>query len=431
MNHSFPWACIRALVLLIVLALPSAYANEKFSLKACLELALREHPSIKAASGTVAASQGQTAQAASPYYPHVRASTGYSESHALGALGESVTKSYAATLSVDQLLYDFGRTGNPLDAAQANLRASESEQERTVQDVVLGVKQAYYALLQAEKLMIVAQKSLEQAESHLKQAEAFFRAGSKPRFDVTRAEVEVNNSRLGVINAKNDVRLGRITLNNAMGTDPAAPVTVEDILFAKVDVPILEQALVEAGRNRPELRKAEAGIEAAQARIKAEQSNYLPNISANGSYSLATGKAEMGMAKGDIGNSWNAGVTLTLPLFEGGLTRGRVGEARANLIALEAQRESLKQSILFEVNRAYADLENAAARMDVMEVSLKKARENLDIAQGRYQAGVGPYIEVTDAQVSAVKAETDHVQAQYDYLLAMAKLEKATGSMKR
>jgi outer membrane protein len=117
-----------------------------------------------------------------------------------------------------------------------------------------------------------------------------------------------------------------------------------------------------------------------------------------------------------------------LPLFEGGLTRGKVGEARANQLIVEAQRDTLRQSVLIELSQAYADMESARVRIDVMESSLQKARENLSIAQGRYEAGVGPYIEITDAQVSAVNAETDHVQALYDYQLAVARLLKATGA---
>jgi outer membrane protein TolC len=87
----------------------------------------------------------------------------------------------------------------------------------------------------------------------------------------------------------------------------------------------------------------------------------------------------------------------------------------------------LRQSILLEVNQAYADLESASARIGVMESSLKKAKENFELAEGRYQAGVGLSLEVTDAQVAAVKAETDHVQALYDYQLAAARLMKAMG----
>jgi outer membrane protein TolC len=189
---------------------------------------------------------------------------------------------------------------------------------------------------------------------------------------------------------------------------------------------------IDALTNRPDMRKTETDIEAAKSRVRAEKSYYLPTLSANAAYNWATGSSEAGpflgtMFKGDVQNSWNAGIMLSLPLFQGGLTKGRVSEARANLLALEAQRDMMKQSILLEVNQAFADLESASARVDVMEKTLQKARENLDIAQGRYKAGVGPYIEITDAQLSSVNSETDHIKALYDYHLAIAQLLKAMG----
>lgn len=411
----------------------TAHAETKLALRDCIDIALRNQPAIRAAQESLSAGRGRVTQARSPYFPQVTASTGYSESHAAGgAFGESVTKSYATTLSLNQLIYDFGRTGNALDAAQAGLRSTEWDMDRVVQEVVMNVKQAYYGLLKAEKLLTVAQKTRDQAESHLKQAQAFFKAGSKPRFDVTQAEVEVNSAKLDVINAENNLRLSKIALNNAMGVPHGAAIEIEDVLGAPVEAPTLDQAQADALKNRPELLRAEADIQSAEARVKAARSDYLPTISANGSYSWTHGTTDIGTFEGvpligNIGNSWNAGVTLSVPLFEGWMTRGKVSEAQANLLVLEAQRDSQKQSILLEVNQAYADLESASARVNVMESSLQKARENLDLAQGRYKAGIGPYIEVTDAQVAEVKAETDHVQALYDYQLAVARLFKAMG----
>jgi TolC family type I secretion outer membrane protein len=375
-------------------------------------------------------------QATSPYLPQVTASTGYSENHALGgAFGDTITKSYTTTLSVNQVLYDFGKTGNALDSARFGTQSAEKDIDRVVQDAVLNVKQAYYALLQAKKLVTVAQKTLEQTESHLKQAEAFFRAGSKPRFDVTRAEVDVNNAKLGLINAENTVRLNTISLYNAMGLDPVRDVEIEDVLSQPTAVPSLDEAQTAALKNRPEMLKAQADIEAAQARVKTERSGYLPTLSANGAYNWVHGTTSLSLApqfgggqiRADVQDSWNAGVMLSMPLFEGGLTKGRVSEARANKLTLEAQRNSLRQSILLEVNQAYADLESATARISVMESSLKSARESIDLAEGRYRAGVGPSLEVTDAQVAGAKAETDYVQALYDYQLAAARLAKAMG----
>jgi outer membrane protein len=425
---------VPVIICLLLSMLSPVFAGTTLTLRNCIDNALANHPSIRAAREALIAGQGRVMQVRSPYLPQVTASTGYSESHALGgAFGDTITKSYTTTLSVNQVLYDFGKTGNALDAARFGTQSAEMDVDRVVQEVVLNVKKAYFALLQAKKMVSVAQRTLGQTESHLKQAEAFFRAGSKPRFDVTRAEVDVNNARLGLINAENSVRLNTITLYNAMGLDPAPDVEIEDVLSQPVTVLSLDQAQKEALQSRPEMLKTDSDIDAARSQVKTAQANYLPTLSANGAYNWTHGNTQMGSfngisLEGNLQDSWNAGVMLSLPLFEGGLTRGRVSEARANEHSLEAQRDALRQSILLEVNQAYADLESGKARIAVMESSLKSAQESLDLAEGRYRAGVGPYIEVTDAQVAAAKAETDYVQALYDYQLAAARLAKAIGA---
>jgi outer membrane protein len=434
--HKYVWSAliVSAILSSPVIALDHGLTAERLSLKECIDTALKSQPMIRTARENVRAGQGRETQAASPYFPQLTASTGYSESHAPlgGAFGDSTTKSYTTSLSMNQTLYDFGKTGNAYDAARLGTLSLERDAERISHEVVLNVKQSYYALLAAKKLVEVAQKTVEQTESHLKQAEAFFRSGSKPRYDVTRSEVEVNNAKLGLINAKNGVRIRTIALNNAMGIDPGRSTDIVEALPEVPALPTLEQAQLDAFQDRPDMKRMEADIAAARARMTAEQANYLPTLSANAAYNWANGSTEMGpflgtMFKGDVQNSWNAGIMLTLPLFQGGLTKGRIAEARANLLALEAQRDGVKQSILLEVNQAFADLESAAARVDVMEKTLQKARENLDISQGRYKAGVGPYIEVTDAQLSSVNSETDRIKALYDYHLAIAQLLKAMG----
>ena len=200
---------------------------------------------------------------------------------------------------MSQRIYDFGKTGNAVKAAEWDGRSLEQDRDRVIQEVILNVKQAYFGLLQAQKLVLIEQKRVEQAESHLKQAQAFFRAGSKPRFDVTRTEVELNNANLGLITAKNNVRIKTITLNNAMGIDPGQATTLMKQLFPPAEnMPTLEQAQADALKNRAEMLKAEADIEASKARVHAERANYLPTLSASGSYNWATGNVGDGKFEG-------------------------------------------------------------------------------------------------------------------------------------
>ncbi|MFH2063581.1 MAG: TolC family protein [Pseudomonadota bacterium] len=416
------------LIQMFVLSVPPGMAEDKRSLGDCIDTALKNHPSMRIAASGVEAGKGREQQAVSRYLPQVTASTGYSEERQDGgAFGDTVTKTYHTSLSLNQTIYDFGRTGSAYDSARLNTQSAELDAERMKQDVILNVKQAYFDLLKAGRLVHLARKTREQAENHLKQAQAFYRAGSKPIFDVTRAEVEVNSARLDLINAGNRKRIGCMALNNAMGVDPEGPIEIEDSLETWPAVPSLEKVKAEALANRPDLRKAGSDIAAAEARVRTEKADYLPVLALNGSYNWINGNTEMGILEGDIGNSWNAGIALSVPLYEGGLTNGRVNEAKSDLQLIEAQQDMLRQTILIEICQYYADMESAAVRIKVMESSLQKALENFAIAQGRYEEGVGPYIDVTDAQVSSVKAETDHVQSLYDFQLAAAKLLHAMG----
>jgi outer membrane protein TolC len=124
---------------------------------------------------------------------------------------------------------------------------------------------------------------------------------------------------------------------------------------------------------------------------------------------------------------WSAGVALTFPIFSGFLTKNQVEEAKANFSAAKANEETLRQSILLDVQQAYLNLLVAEESISNTELTVKQATENLEIANGRYAAGVGNPIEVSDAEVSLAVAKLAYNQALYDYKVAQASIEKAMG----
>jgi outer membrane protein len=120
-------------------------------------------------------------------------------------------------------------------------------------------------------------------------------------------------------------------------------------------------------------------------------------------------------------------VTLTFPLFDDILTTAQLGEARADVRRVEAQGENLRQQVALEVRQSLLNVREAEERIHISEQTLVQAQENLDLAEGRYSAGVGNIIELTDAQVSLTSARAKNVQALYSYKTALAELEKAIG----
>ena len=121
-------------------------------------------------------------------------------------------------------------------------------------------------------------------------------------------------------------------------------------------------------------------------------------------------------------------MALTIPLFSGFLTSHQVAEARSNLYVLKANEESLRQQILLDVRQAYLNLQAAEASISTADLASKQAKENLDLANGRYTAGVGSPIEVSDAFATYVTAQATYTGALYFYKIAQASIERAMGA---
>jgi outer membrane protein TolC len=193
----------------------------------------------------------------------------------------------------------------------------------------------------------------------------------------------------------------------------------ENISFSKYEI-IFKDALENAYKNRPDFQSVIAKKLASEKSIELAKTGYYPVLSGNASYDWSgeTFPLEHG---------WIVGATLSFPIFSGFLTKYQVEEAKANLNVLKANKESLKQTIFLEVQEAYLTLRAAEDAIPTAKLGVEQAQENLDIANGRYAAGVGNPIEVTDAEVGLANARTSYIQALYVDKVAQASLEKAMG----
>ena len=396
------------------------------SLEEAVALALRQHPSIRAAEAGYVAVEARIPQAQSGFFPRADGTFSSQRSRSGGGTSlsggsSSTTTAHTAQLQLTQKLWDFGKTGALVDEARANATVSQEEVDRVKNLVVLNVKTAYYGLLQSQRLVKVAQASLARAELNLRSARGFFEVGTKPKSDVTKAEVEVATARLNMIRATNSVRIAETTLNNALGLPAEATVQVQDILSFEGVTFDLGQLREEAFRSRPELRQARARVTAAQAQLRGARNAFFPDLNGVGSVSRS----------GDEflpeDNNWSLSLTLSWNLFQGFLTQAKLRETRANAEATEKNLDTLALQVRLEVEQAWLALNEAEELIGATAKSVESARENLRLAQGRYDAGVGTILELTDAQVALTQAEVDQVQALADHKTARARLDNALG----
>jgi outer membrane protein len=403
--------------------------GETLDLQRCLAISRERHPSILAAAGILRAGDSRIGQARSGYYPQLSGAAGYSRTDPIstssglgGTIGGVVYDSYSSTLSLNQNLYDFGKISTQVKVQELNRDSFGSDLENVRAQVNFAVKQAYYGLLQAKKNRDVGREVVGQFQHHLDQARAFFETGTKPKFDVTKAEVDLSNARLNLLRAENAFRLAQVALNNAIGLPEAPEYEVaEQLSFQRVEVD-LEETVKKAYDRRPDLQSVLMKKRSQEQSIELARKGYYPSISGNASYGWGGSGGYFPLDQG-----WSFGAQLNVPLFSGYLTRYQVEEAMANLEVLAANEALLRQTIYQDVRQAWLNMREAADRSVVAELSVRQATENRELADGRYASGVGNPIEVTDALVAASNAKTAHISALYDYEVAQASLEKAAG----
>ena len=394
-------------------------AGETLDLQRCIAIAMEKHPGIQAATGTIRAGESRIGQARSGYYPQLNGSAGYART-APTTSAASAYDSYSSNVSLSQNLYDFGKTATQVKIQELNRDSSSSDLDNIRTQVSFGVKQAYFGLLQTGRNRDVSREMVEQFRQHLDRAKAFFEVGTKPKFDVTKAEVDLSNAKLNLIKTENAFRLARVALNNAMGLPEAPDYEVADQLSPQRVEIELNEILRKAYDRRPDLKAIAVKRKSLEQSIEFARKGYYPSVTGNAGYGWGGGGFP-------LDQGWNVGAQVNVPLFSGFSTKYQVAEAQANLEVLAANEGLLRQTIAQDVKQAWLNLREAADRGVAAELIVRQAAENLELANGRYASGVGSPIEVTDALVAASNAKTSQISALYDYKLAQASLEKAAG----
>jgi TolC family type I secretion outer membrane protein len=406
--------------------------GQVLSLPAAIDLALRLNPALRSGEEARRAAQARVPQAQSGYYPRLDLTGSLSSSKVFSSSTDSTIRSDSSAFVVQgrQLLYDFGKTSALVEEARAGVRVSDAELERIREVVVLTVRQSYFTLLQFRRLVRVADAAVSRAELNLRSARGFFDVGTRPKSDVTRAEVEVANARVGQIRARNAVRLAETSLVTAIGLEAQRSIEVEDILEFEA-VPLDPAAfLAEALKSRPELSQARARLEAARAQLAGARAGFWPDFNLNGSYGASSGDALVGVggfAVPSFGESWSVSATLSWNLFQGFFTTGRIRETTALVEVARANYDAFELQVRLDVEQAYIALVESGERIAATGKAVESATENLRLSQGRYDAGVGTILDLTDSQLALTNAEADQVRALTDYKLAQAALDRAVG----
>jgi TolC family type I secretion outer membrane protein len=421
-------------------AATAAEAGGSLSLNQAIDLALKEHPAIKQSRETAAAARYNIGVARAAYLPQVNFVSNYYYGNAFSSAGRKpLTAATGGTVSsvssaatshyyfyqfqATQLLFDFGKTPGLIKESRASFGASEQDYAGSRQQVALDARTAYFGYLAAQRALKVQEETVRQNQSLLKQAQGFYQVGLKAKIDVTKAEANLYDAEANLIKAKNGVDLARVNLMTALGLKTWPFTQVEDVLEVKAQPQSLEALKTQARERRPELLKNRHQQNYNEAAVKVARAGYFPVFTSNAAY----GWQSLDQPFATQPSTWYVGAAMTFPLFEGLSTAYAVNQNKAQLRASQENYEVLRQNVSKEVEQTYLDVKSGWELIRASKKALEAARENLRLAWGRYQAGVGTIIEVTDAQVQFSQADLKFVQALYDYRVFEAKLDKAIG----
>lgn len=420
--------------LFLALAVAAAPAEAKapdtspLSLESALEMA-RANPQLAQAQASVLQAQGQIGIARSGFLPFATISgrAGGTASSLGAAPSSSLYATYGATVSINQTLWDFGRTLGAYLAARDQERAARAGLDATWNAVELNVRTAYYTVLATEALVAVADQTVASNQRQLDLARGQFEVGTRPRFDVTTAEVNFQQSLISQITAHDGVILTRINLSQAVGQDVSKRTLALPGVPSDIDLDVA-RLMAEALAARPDLRGAEFQISAADQNLSAAKSAWFPILGVSAGYNWNDSKYPVagGLPAPDA-NSWNLLGTLTWPVLSGGADLGRVDVQSGAVASAKASRDLLLLQVRTDVEQAVTGVNVARATREVARKLVTQAKENLELAEGRYQAGIGTIIDVTVSQTSYTSAQASEVKAAFDLASAWAQLQYAIG----
>ncbi len=433
------------------------------SLNDCISIALNHNPAIKNARYNYGISKSNVGVARSEFFPTVGVGTGYSYNTTSSSKINTDTNAYTVQATLNQLLWNFGRTNANIKMQKFYLIADEYNFYNTVRETTFNVKQKYYEVLAARATVLINKAYVQINERNYQRTKAYFDEGIKSKIDLVNAEVTLSDSKIQLVQAENSYKNSLVNLNNAMylvnapaysisGTevfnnvnDNVAPVdltkitkpsdkeisklpvnvkdakltssveTLELLTDYKVDeFPYsFEECMKMAYKNRADLKAYNSTLDAVKQNLLFVKRNYYPELSASAGY---------GFRNTNSTNSLNVGLNLSSSVNIMN-QKYKVDAAKYQVDIAQNSLNQLNQDIFFEVQNAYINMVELEKQIPLLAVKVRQTLENYELAEGRYYVGLGDYIQLQDAKVNYNNAQCSYIETIYKYNVARANLE--------
>ncbi len=436
-----------SLLLTMMLALPPSSRAEEggpaLSLGEAVRIALANNHALLSERDKLRASEAGVGEAVSAFLPRVNVSETFMRSdNPVAVFGAKLNQRgfTASDFAIDRLnnpspvndwglqvevikpLFDGGREFVGLKRARLGELSARMALERARMETVYEVAQAYWGVALAGRYVEAAELAKKSTEGHLKLAQALYGQGMVIGSEVLLAKVRLAEVDEMLITARDRLATAKAALNMALARPQDTPFTASDALEYREFNGSLSGLMAEALKRRPDLKGMDADVRGMDEGVRMARTDYLPSLDLIGRYNLDTRDLA-----GRGGDSYTIMGQVTWNIFDGFLTTNRVREAGAKRNALSHAYDGMREEALFEVRKAFYDLDAARQRIEVSSAAVSEGEESLRILKDRFRAGMARTIDVLDAETALTRARTNRAQALYDYNVALAALDLAVG----
>ncbi|MBP2655522.1 MAG: type secretion outer membrane protein, TolC family [Firmicutes bacterium] len=337
-----------------------------------------------------------------------------------------VYNAYQHQLKLTLPVYTGGKIENSINLAKHGSAAADLGTTSAKQQLTMDVTTSYFTVLQARNLEDVASQAVNDLNAHLKNVKNHYDAGTVSLSDVLQTQVRLANARNNLIKAQNSYKMARYKFNKVIGLSLHNEATLADKFSYKPYTPTVDDSIAVALKNRPEMAQANLKIAMANDKVKIADSGNKPTVALVGTETWTDTAPSTSKGK----NSWLVGVNVQFNIFDNGLTKTEIKQAKHEVTESQEQTRQLIDKVSLEVCQAYLSVQEAAERITNNQVAVHQSATDYKLAQERYEAGVGTNLDVIDAELAMIQAKTNYIQALYDYNTSRAQLDKAMGTIK-
>ena len=337
---------------------------------------------------------------------------------------------YNVRVQATQVIFAGGRVVSQIRAANFSRDSSYYAFRNAIDQVIATVKQQFYQILLNRALVGVQEESIKLLQSQLQDQQNRFEAGTVPRFNVLQAQVALSNQYPILITVQNDYRIAQLQLAKTLGLDfdPArgdgAPLeAVGELQYQPRSMP-LDMAIEVAKERRPFLKQQKANMLANAEQVRVARSGYFPQINATGGTEVRS--SAFSDSPRDVSNGYIFGATGSWAIWDWGATYGAVKQATAILRQAQITYDDAVRQIELEVQQAHSNVKQSAELVKATEQSVGQAEEALRLASARLSAGAGTQLEVLNSRVEVTQAQSNRLQALYNYNTAQAGFDRVT-----